>query len=120
MRILIFSENRKERQLLEEILQELEEENIYDMEIFSFEELKKALECASWGILDGAFISVKDSLGHGNFLIQELGALHPELALIAVSESSDGEEMFSKLQLAGHVLGELTKEKVLIELEKVK
>lgn len=120
MCIIVYEENRHNRKRLKKIFAQLQQyENVKDT-IYFFDESEQALLCAESGKVVAAFVSVQDSKGHGYFLTKRLRSLDRRLNLIPMAESLLYAKELVAMHVSGYLLGEVTKDKVIEELENLR
>lgn len=117
MSFLVYEEDEGKQKKLVKILEQLGRDNIPVYCVESQEEANHMLEA---DIIEAAFISWEDTCGHGFFLSEELKRREPHINIVVMSEKPKYIMKFWKMHMSGYITGEVTREKVLEELNNLR
>ena len=117
MSFLVYEEDRRKCRNLVQILERLFWEMPEAPEIYCVENQEEALGILEKTSIDAAFISWEDTWGRGFFLSENLLRKERHLNIIAMAETYKYMQEFWKWHMSGYIVGELTREEVLEELD---
>lgn len=120
MSLLIYEQNAEKRKNLEHILYDLCTQAEEDSSIYCVKNAQEAVEHMRKEHVDAFFISMDESREQGYFLAKEMRERNPRLNVIAVADQPRYVQDLFHIQTSGYIHGELTREKVLDELENLR
>lgn len=120
MSLLIYERNAKKRKDLEQILYDLCSEEKEAPSIYCVKNAQEAMEHMKEEHVDAFFISMDENSGQGFFLAKKMRKRNPRLNVIAVADQPKFVQDLFHIQTSGYIHGELTREKVLDELENLR
>ena len=120
MSLLIYEQNAKKRKDLEQILYDLCSEEKEEPSIYCVKNAQEAMEHMKEEHVDAFFISMDENSGQGYFLAKKMRERNPRLNVIAVADQPKFVQDLFHIQTSGYIHGELTREKVLDELENLR
>ncbi|MBU5680710.1 hypothetical protein [Blautia sp. MSJ-9] len=120
MSLLIYEQNTEKRKNLEHILYDLYTQTEEDPSIYCVKNAQEAAEHMREEQVEAFFISMDESRGQGYFLAKEMRARNPRLNVIAMADQPKYVQDLFHIKTSGYIHGELTREKVLDELENLR
>lgn len=120
MCVLIYEEDWKRRQLLEQHIARYRSQDNGRLQVKSFNNPQKALAHARDNPVMAAFISMEDKFGHGFFLARHLKKENPRLNLIPMADEPRFERELIGMCVSGYLIGDCTREKVKKELDNLR
>ena len=120
MSLLIYEQNTEKRRNLEQILYDLYRQAEEAPSIYCVKNAREAMEYMKEEHVNAFFISMDESRGQGYFLAKKMRERNPRLNVIAVADQPKYVQDLFHIQTSGYIHGELTREKVLDELENLR
>lgn len=113
---MIYEDDWKHRFRMMHVIRQAQPE----AEVHAFKDMEEAVSYAEKVQPEAAFISVEQADGRGYFLIKKLRNLTPRTNVVAVAKECRFGAELMKLRISGYVTQELTKEKVIEEMENLR
>lgn len=115
MNIIIYEEDLRRRLKLKQILSQLYDGNP-EVKVSCIHNAEEGLANMERVHIDAAFISWEDQNGRGLFLSEKLKKKEYRLNIIVMSQQYKYMEEFWKWHMSGYITGEVTWNKILVEL----
>ena len=119
MNIIIYEEDLRRRLKLKQILSQLYDGNL-KVRVSSIHNAEEGLTNMEREHIDVAFISWEDQNGSGLFLSEKLKKKEYRLNIIVMSQQYKYMEEFWKWHMSGYITGEVTRNKILVELRNLR